>query len=402
MTGDGAGSGGTGDMDREVERLSSDLLDRRVPSADAPTSPAAPATPPPATPAAPPVDVVLEGLEDISADLEGLAAVTRPTSTAASAAGASTQRAVDSVVASITGTQPGPGTVGPAGNVSADGLRTVAAMTANAPAVLAEPLDADASFWQRHDRNVAMAGIAIVAMAVFIAALLALQGDGGAPGNPADPAALAQASAVLPADPSVVDTSPVDPSPVGPSPVAPSDEPTLEPIPTPEPTPIPSPAPGNVTIRGPIDASEVSWVDLRVGTHEVLLSFDSKGGPVSGTFTIEIKEFPIGSLLTATFDGEKDPDYDAFKKCTVTMALVGQANGTYDAATGKMSGKAAFKAAADDVDDCLKTRPSNISIDPDKVAKPTSVKWRAKFNGTRATGSLDMEPVMDFSATIED
>ena len=66
-----------------------------------------------------------------------------------------------------------------------------------------------------------------------------------------------------------------------------------------------------------------------------------------------------------------------------------------------MSGKAAFKSQTDDVDDCLKTRPSNLSIDPDEVAKPTTVKWRAKFNGTRATGSLDLEPVMDFSATIE-
>ena len=35
MNGDGAGMDGTGDMDREVERLSGDLLEGRVPSADA-------------------------------------------------------------------------------------------------------------------------------------------------------------------------------------------------------------------------------------------------------------------------------------------------------------------------------------------------------------------------------
>jgi hypothetical protein len=157
-----------------------------------------------------------------------------------------------------------------------------------------------------------------------------------------------------------------------------------------------------VTIRGPIDTSEVSAAGMRVGAHEALLAMDPKGGPVSGTFTIELKEFPIGALLTGTFDGEKDPRFAEFKTCTVTMALVGKVTGTYDADAGKMSGKAAFKAATDDVDDCLKTRPSNISIDPDEVAKPTTVKWRAKFNGTRATGSLDMEPVMDFSATVED
>jgi hypothetical protein len=77
-------------------------------------------------------------------------------------------------------------------------------------------------------------------------------------------------------------------------------------------------------------------------------------------------------------------------------------NGAYEADTGKLSGKAAFKAETDDVDDCLKTRPSNLSIDPDKVAKPTTVKWQARFNGTRATGNLAMEPAMNFSATIED
>jgi len=47
------------------------------------------------------------------------------------------------------------------------------------------------------------------------------------------------------------------------------------------------------------------------------------------------------------------------------------------------------------------TRGPEPAIDPEEVAETTTVKWRAKFNGTRATGSLDVEPVMDFSATIE-
>jgi hypothetical protein len=183
-------------------------------------------------------------------------------------------------------------------------------------------------------------------------------------------------------------------------------EPTDSPSPAPtlEPTPAPSPTPGNVTIRGPIDASEFSatTTSMRVGTHEAVLAFDPEGGPVSGTFTIEIKEFPIGLLLTSTFKGEKDPGFAEFKDCTVTLGLVAQAKGTYDADTGKLSGKAAFKSVTDDVDDCLKTRPSNLSIDPDEVAKPTTVKWRATFNGTRATGSLGLKPAMDFSATITD
>jgi hypothetical protein len=83
------------------------------------------------------------------------------------------------------------------------------------------------------------------------------------------------------------------------------------------------------------------------------------------------------------------------------LALVGKATGTFDADTGKLAGKAAFKAATDDVEDCLKTRPSNLSVDPDKLAKPTTVKWLARFNGTRASGSLGLTPAMDFSATTE-
>jgi hypothetical protein len=396
MNGHGAGSDGAADLGREVERLSGDLLEGRVPSADAPTPPASP-------PAAPttPVDVIAPGLDDISADLHAIDVLTQPPAptgpSAAEASAAISQRVVNTVVAGVTSTDPGPPPPGSTGPGSAEGLRTVSAMTTHASTSLAEPLEKGASFGARHGRNLAVAGIAVVALAAFIGALLALQGGGGAPGTPADPAAVAQASAASPVEP-----SPVEPSPVEPSDAAPSDDPTLDPTPTSEPTPTPTPTPANVTIRGPIDASEMSGVGLRVGVHEALLGFDPKGGPVSGTFTIEIKEFPIGSLLTRTFGGEKDADYAEFKKCTVTMALVGKVNGNYAADTGKLSGKATFRAQTDDVDDCLKTRPSNISIDPDKVAKPTTVKWRAKFNGTRATGSLDMEPVMDFTATLQD
>ena len=70
-----------------------------------------------------------------------------------------------------------------------------------------------------------------------------------------------------------------------------------------------------MTIRGPIDTSEVSaQPGMRVGTHEALLAMDPNGGPVSDTFTIEIKEFPIGALLTGTFDGEKDPEFAAVQE----------------------------------------------------------------------------------------
>ncbi len=56
----------------------------------------------------------------------------------------------------------------------------------------------------------------------------------------------------------------------------------------------------------------------------------------------------------------------------------------------------------DDVDDCLRTRPSNVTIGPDKVATPTTVTWRATFNGTRAAGVVALKPRADFTATIED
>ncbi len=68
------------------------------------------------------------------------------------------------------------------------------------------------------------------------------------------------------------------------------------------------------------------------------------------------------------------PDFAAFKTCTVLLVLEGDATGTYDATGGKLSGKAAFHAVPEDVHDCLKTRPANLTIDPNEVAKPTTVK----------------------------
>ena len=183
-----------------------------------------------------------------------------------------------------------------------------------------------------------------------------------------------------------------------------SSAPAATPVTTPtvEPSQAPSPTPQSVTLRGPIDVTAMTRTGLKVGTHDVELVVFLDNAQVTGSFTIALDEFPIGSLLTMKFDGNDDPRFATFKTCTVRLVLEGAVTGTHDAKTGKLSGKAAFKSASDDVRDCLKTRPSNLSIDPDSVAEPTTVTWSATFSGTRATGLVDLKPAMPFSATVVD
>ncbi len=44
----------------------------------------------------------------------------------------------------------------------------------------------------------------------------------------------------------------------------------------------------------------------------------------------------------------------------------------------------------------------NISIDPERVTKPTTVAWSATFNGKQARGTLKLKPAMSFRAVPED
>jgi len=229
-------------------------------------------------------------------------------------------------------------------------------------------------------------------MAVFAAVILGIggarllvQGDPAATAAPASAATATQGAGGDPTrEPAASDTS--------------------TPRPTPRPTPrlTPEPTPDDLALRGPIDTAPMADTGLTIGTHEALLTIDPDGGPAGGTFTIGIQRFPIGALLTRTFDGEDDPGFDAFRTCTVTLVLVGVATGTYDPATGRVSGTAAFKATTDDVDDCLKTRPANVTVDLDEIAQPTTRTWRATFDGATATGIIDLDPVLSFTATAED
>ncbi|MHB8890641.1 MAG: hypothetical protein ACYC65_01190 [Candidatus Limnocylindrales bacterium] len=233
-------------------------------------------------------------------------------------------------------------------------------------------------------------------MAVFAAVILGtggarllVQGDPAATAAPTSAAAATQGAGGDPTpEPAASDTSTPEPTP----------RPTLQPTPwfTPEPTP------AGLALRGPIDTAPMADTGLVIGSHEARLTIDPDGGPVAGTFTIGIRRFPIGALLTRTFDGEDDPGFDVFRTCSVTLVLVGVATGTHDAATGRVAGTAAFKATTDDVDDCLKTRPANVTIDPDEIAQPTTRTWRATFDGTTAAGIIDLDPVLSFTATAED
>ncbi len=292
------------------------------------------------------------------------------------------------------GASPGqPGDAGATGD-SPDMLESAQGITTKSALLLADRPPPGSSFGVRHGYNMAIGGLAVIAFAAFVGALLFMGGSGASPSaSPPVPggaaAAASASSATLPS------ASPDASAVVAQESLAPSTA-------VPSAVPTPSPVPQSVTLRGPIDVRAMAKTGLTMGEHtaELIVFLDNK--TVRGSFTIAIEKFPIGSLLTATFGGQKDPDYAAFKRCTVLMVLNGPISGTYDPRSGKLTGKATFKAEVDDVDDCLKTRPSNISIDPNRVAKPTTVTWTATFDGTTAKGTLKLKPALGFSATRQD
>jgi hypothetical protein len=248
------------------------------------------------------------------------------------------------------------------------------------------------SFPVRHRYNEAQIGVGIVALAAFVGAILFVSGSTGSPA--ASPAA---SGAAVVAGPTAESTPLLAPTAV------PSDAST--PDPTPDATPAPAastPVAQSVTLRGPIDVRAMEKVGLEVGAHEVELLVFQDNGEVTGTFTIALETFPIGALLTGTFDEANNPKWAAFKKCTVRMTLEGTAKGTYDRGTGKLKGSARFSPVVEDLRDCLKTRPGNLTIDPTDVAKPTTVKWSATFDGKKAKGTLDLDPKLSFAATPAD
>jgi hypothetical protein len=168
------------------------------------------------------------------------------------------------------------------------------------------------------------------------------------------------------------------------------------------PTPTAIPTPVGLVLRGEIDASGIEAGGLIASDHRVELVTVPEGGPVTGLFTIVFEEFPIGSILTQTFGGGDDPAYAAFKTCTVRMTLLGLVSGDFDNATGKLSGEAAFTSSPEDVRDCLKTRPANITMDPSSMSPPTTVPWNATLDGSEVTGVVSLKPQLPFTATRTD
>jgi len=301
---------------------------------------------------------------------------------AAAARATSDQAVVDSMVSGITGQAP---PAAPAGAVNGDGLRTLTAMTTTQTEI--QP---GSDFGARHQYNLAIAGVAVVALAAFVGALLFLGGQSASPGGVSAPGG---AAVIATPTPTPIPTS------------TPTPEPTPEPTPTPQPTSEPTASPTliaqSVTLRGLIDVRPITKTGLEVGDHPVELVVFQDNGEVTGTFTIVFEAFPIGAVLTATFDEADNLKWAAFKNCTVRLALEGNATGTFNAAKGALSGKATFRSTREDVRDCLKTRPPNVTIDA-AVSKPTTVKWSATFDGKKAKGTVSLKPELAFTATPQD
>ena len=276
----------------------------------------------------------------------------------------------------------------PPESATADGLMHVEGVDLNAPSVRMERPARGSGYAARHQYNLVLQGLAIVGLAAFLGAILFVGGQSTSPAGGGAPGGAAAVATPTP-------TPTPEPTPT------PTPEPT--PDPTPDPTPQPAPTPTavaqSVTLRGPIDVRAMKKVGLEVGAHDVELIVFQDNGEVTGTFTIVLEAFPIGSILTGALDNADNPRWAAFKKCTVRWALEGTAKGTFNAAKGTLSGKATFRPIVEDVRDCLKTRPPEITFDPDET---TTVKWSATFDGKKAKGTLKLDPALAFTATPQD
>lgn len=280
-----------------------------------------------------------------------------------------------------TGAEPGPPQVPPE-YATSDGLMHVDGVDLHAPSVGMDRPARGSPYAVRHQYTLVLQGLAIVGLAAFLGALILLQGSDEPSGAPEASGAAVVASA---------------------TPVAtPAPTPDATPDATATPTPAPSPAPQSITLQGSIDVRAMEKAGLEVGAHEVELLVFQDNGEVTGTFTIALETFPLGALLTGTFDEADNPKWAAFKECTVRMVLEGEVKGTYDPGTGTLKGTARFRPAMEDPRDCLKTTPSNLTTDPSDVAKPTTVKWSATFDGKKAKGTVALDPSLSFTATPAD
>jgi hypothetical protein len=363
-----------GDIEPEASRIAGDLLEGRVPSADAPpTAPTAPTAPPaPAGPTAEAIErawfvhrmAAGEGLLPPDAD-----------------------RHLDAPIAQASNP---PVVLPPEGRDG--GLAEMVSRNLDSAVRAAPP---GATLKTRHLGRGVVAVFAFVALLLFLGALIRLQGGGevsspGASGVAA--ASIAAPNQSAPAPPSMV-----EPPASGDTPPASGDTPSASVPASASASPAAASAdPALTTLRGPINTGAITKTGMKVGVHEVELIVNQDTGKVTGTFVFAIEDFPIGVLLTQLFGGATDPDYAKFKTCTVRMVMAAKVAGTWTESSGKLKGTAVFTPKAEDLRDCLKTRPSNVSID--RVTKSSKVTWSGTFDGTKASGKLELDPALPWSA----
>lgn len=371
-----------GDIGPEAERLAGEVLDGHVPSADAPAaSPAGPA-----------------GASSTAASDASAAERAWFVYRTAAEEGVPPPEEISTVLERV------PLPPGPPQTQDDLAARVNSAVDAADRIMTEDAHEPPGSMKALMRRRVVAATFATVALLAFLGALITLTrpgpGDGTTQGQAAA-SGVAPAPASSAAAPSTIaspSTAAASPGTASAAPSVPEDEPT--PSPSPAATVTASPAPiASTTLRGPIDVSSFTKTGMEVSDHEITLLLFDDTGRTSGTLAIAIEDFPIGAVLTQAFGGADDPDYAEFKTCTVRMVLAGKVTGTWSPATGKLKGKIVVTPQPEDVRDCLKTRPSNVTVD--RIAKPSTLTWSGTFNGTRAAGRIDFKPAMPWSAAPE-
>jgi hypothetical protein len=353
----------------EVDRISGDILDGTLPSADAPSAPGSPLPSGGTASRADAIDramFVARTLDDIAAPLPSQAGPPPP--------GPSEADVLDAWFAGV--------------NAAYD------PETAQKPAHGASP-------GMKRNYGRAVAGVLLVGLAVFLGAFLALQGDDQPDAGTA--AVQVRATATPTSAPSAPASSGPSDGPMATASLeadAPSSMPaTASASPGTIATTAPgtTPRPQSLTLRGPIDTSAMTSAGLQIGQHEIELVVFLDNGSVTGSMVLALEEFPIGALLTQTFDGADDPDFAEFKNCTTRLRFEGDVTGAYTPSTGKLKGKVKIEPVSEDIHDCLATRPSNVTLN--SVTKTTTLGWSGTLKGSTATGRIATKPASPFTAT---
>jgi hypothetical protein len=160
--------------------------------------------------------------------------------------------------------------------------------------------------------------------------------------------------------------------------------------------------------RGSFDASVFPSGWGTISENRVEIVFPREGGAVTGSSLMTFEDFPIGSLMAMVEEGitggvsEETRAFAA--SCTCRLVIEATFTGTYDVASGSLSGSLASTPRLVDDKGCLANRPSSFTTRPEDAMSAGTAVWKATFDGRELTGTTfdeTGERIGSFRASVE-